>query len=84
MVDIDDTGIGIPEEYMGKIFDPFFTTRRAAGGVGLGLSIARTIVKNHGGIIYIKNRQGEGVRARLIFRAEKKGGEKTDAQNPSG
>lgn len=84
IVDVDDTGIGIPEEYMGKIFDPFFTTRRAAGGVGLGLSIARTIVKNHGGIIYIQNRQGEGVRARLIFRAEKKGGEKSDAKNLSG
>jgi signal transduction histidine kinase len=77
IVDIDDTGVGIPEEYLGKIFDPFFTTRRAAGGVGLGLSIARTIVKNHGGVIYIQNRQGGGVRARLVFRAatkEEKGG----------
>jgi two-component system, NtrC family, sensor kinase len=75
IVDIDDTGVGIQEENIGKIFDPFFTTRRAAGGVGLGLSIARTIVKNHGGFIGIENRLGGGVRARLVFRAEKKGGE---------
>ena len=74
VVDIEDTGIGIPEEYLDKVFDPFFTTRRASGGVGLGLSIARTIVKNHGGLVYVENRQEGGVRARLIFRAEKKGG----------
>lgn len=73
VVDLDDTGVGIPKEYLGKIFDPFFTTRRAAGGVGLGLSIARTIVRNHGGVIYIQNRQEGGVRARLVFRARGKG-----------
>lgn len=74
IVDIDDTGVGIPDENLDKIFDPFFTTRRAAGGVGLGLSIARTIVKNHGGVVGIENRLGGGVKARLVFRAEKKGG----------
>ncbi len=73
VVDLEDTGPGIKEEYLIKIFDPFFTTRRAAGGVGLGLSIARTIMNSHGGIISLNNKQGGGARARLIFKANKKG-----------
>jgi len=73
ILDLEDTGPGIKEEYLIKIFDPFFTTRRAAGGVGLGLSIARTIINSHGGIISLHNKQGGGARARLIFKANKKG-----------
>lgn len=69
-VDIDDTGHGIKEEHLDKIFDPFFTTRRAAGGVGLGLSISRTIMNNHHGQIVISNRAEGGARARLIFKVE--------------
>jgi len=67
-IDIDDTGDGIKEEDLSRIFDPFFTTRRAAGGVGLGLSIARTIMNNHGGIICVDNRKSGGTRAKLIFK----------------
>jgi signal transduction histidine kinase len=68
IIDIDDTGSGINEENLNKIFDPFFTTRRAVGGVGLGLSIARTIMNNHHGHIIVSNRQEGGARARLIFK----------------
>lgn len=68
IVDIVDSGEGINAEYLSKIFDPFFTTKRAAGGVGLGLSIARTIMHNHQGLISITNMAGGGVRARLIFK----------------
>lgn len=67
IVDIEDSGPGIREEDMPKVFDPFFTTRRAAGGIGLGLSIARTIMNNHGGIIKISNRPEGGALVRLIF-----------------
>ncbi len=73
VVDFEDTGPGIKEEYLIKIFDPFFTTRRAAGGIGLGLSIARTIMASHGGIISLHNKTDGGARARLIFKANKKG-----------
>ena len=72
VVDFEDTGPGIKDEYLIKIFDPFFTTRRAAGGIGLGLSIARTIMNSHGGIISLHNKTGGGARARLIFKANKK------------
>ena len=70
IADVDDVGSGIPEENLHKIFDPFFTTRRGSGGVGLGLSIARTIMKNHNGYIEVDNRKEGGARARLIFKVE--------------
>ncbi|MCB9757479.1 MAG: response regulator [Candidatus Omnitrophica bacterium] len=73
IVDFDDTGPGIKAEYLIKIFDPFFTTRRASGGIGLGLSIARTIMNSHGGVISLQNKQEGGAIARLIFKANKKG-----------
>jgi len=69
IVDFEDTGHGVKEEDIEKIFDPFFTTRRARGGVGLGLSIARTIMVNHGGLIALSNLPKHGARARLVFRA---------------
>lgn len=67
IVDIEDTGAGLQEEHLSKIFDPFFTTRRAAGGVGLGLSIARTIMNGHAGLIFLSN-YDKGARARLVFK----------------
>lgn len=69
LVDVEDTGPGIKSEFLVKVFDPFFTTRRAAGGIGLGLSIARTIMNNHGGLISLQNLPEGGTRARLIFKA---------------
>jgi len=70
VLDIEDTGPGIADEHLPKIFDPFFTTRRAEGGVGLGLSIARTIMTSHNGFIELMNIPG-GARARVIFPATK-------------
>jgi len=70
IVEITDTGSGIPEEILGKIFEPFFTTRRNNGGTGLGLSIVRTIIDMHGGKISIGNRQApqKGARVMLKFK----------------
>lgn len=48
-VTVRDTGIGMSAETLGRIFDPFFTTRDVGEGMGLGLSICHTIIKNHGG-----------------------------------
>lgn len=67
IADFEDTGSGIKKEDLGRVFDPFFTTRRARGGVGLGLSIARTIILSHGGLICLTNLPKRGARARLIF-----------------
>jgi signal transduction histidine kinase len=53
-----DSGRGIPPEHTGKVFDSFFTTKR--GGMGLGLSIARSIVQMHGGEIWLERVESGG------------------------
>lgn len=69
VAEIRDTGPGIPAEIMDKIFDPFFTTKEKGGGVniGLGLSISRSIVKEHGGRIVAESRPGEGAAFRIFL-----------------
>jgi len=52
-VEIQDTGPGIPEEYLGDIFDPFFTTKSLAEGTGLGLAISYSMVRKMGGNIRV-------------------------------
>jgi len=59
-LEIQDTGVGIPEEYLRRVFDPFFTTKPVGVGTGLGLSISHRIVSEFNGEIGIEseNRQG--------------------------
>lgn len=53
-ISIQDSGPGIPEEFVSKIFDPFFTTKPPGKGTGLGLTVSLAIVKNHGGTIHLE------------------------------
>ena len=55
---IQDTGIGISQENIGKLFEPLFTTK--AKGIGLGLAISKLIVESHGGIIKAQSEEGKG------------------------
>lgn len=59
--EIEDSGIGIPEQNMGKLYMPFFTTKPNGQGTGLGLWISHEIIVNkHKGEIKVKSRPGEG------------------------
>ncbi|MGH7184622.1 MAG: sensor histidine kinase, partial [Nitrospiraceae bacterium] len=57
---IADSGPGIPKQHLSKIFDPFFTTKEQGEGSGLGLTVARRIIKKFGGGIRIESQEGRG------------------------
>ncbi len=59
VLQVSDTGGGIPHDVVHNIFNPFFTTK--AKGTGLGLPIVHAIVEKHGGTIHLDNREGKGV-----------------------
>ncbi|MFO0734298.1 MAG: ATP-binding protein [Labilithrix sp.] len=63
---VEDEGAGIPDEVASRASEPFFSTRREQGGSGLGLTIAREIVKHHGGELALAKRSdGRGTRATI-------------------
>jgi len=59
---VHDGGPGIPVEIQDRVFDPFFTTKGPDEGTGLGLSIAFDSVRDHGGVLEVDSRPGEGTR----------------------
>ena len=65
LLEIEDTGAGIPEEVRHRIFEPFFTTK--ASGTGLGLAVVKRIVEGHGGEIAVRSRPGAGTTFSLRF-----------------
>jgi signal transduction histidine kinase len=62
IIEITDTGKGIPAENMSRIFDPFFTTKDIWSNVGLGLSVVYRVVKEHEGRVEVDSKVGEGTR----------------------
>ena len=60
MLQVQDTGTGIPPDIIDRVFEPFFTTKDVGKGTGLGLSTSLAIVKSHGGFIRIDSAPGEG------------------------
>jgi signal transduction histidine kinase len=67
VLQVEDTGPGIPEEDLLRIFEPFWTTKKVGEGTGLGLPITRKIVEAHGGFVDVVNRPGGGLSASLWF-----------------
>ncbi|MDE0299698.1 MAG: ATP-binding protein [Candidatus Poribacteria bacterium] len=67
VVEIRDTGIGIPEEIQERIFDAYFTTKENEGGIGLGLALAHQIITAHDGEVTMKSKEGMGTAFTIAF-----------------
>ena len=67
VIEVSDTGSGIPADYLSRIYDPFFTTKDIGKGTGLGLSITYGIVQEHGGAIACESSVGQGTKVTLTL-----------------
>ena len=69
VIEIRDTGSGIPDELRGRIFEPFFTTKPTGQGTGLGLAICVKIIRDLGGRIEVSSALGSGTTFRVVLPA---------------
>jgi signal transduction histidine kinase len=71
VIEIEDDGPGVPESEIERVFAPFYrrepSRNRKTGGIGLGLSVARSIARSHGGELILENRAGGGLTARATL-----------------
>jgi signal transduction histidine kinase len=68
MIEIEDSGGGIPAEVLPRIFEPFFTTKAVGKGTGQGLALVKTIIEtNHQGTIQVETAVGVGTTFRIIL-----------------
>lgn len=79
LVEVIDTGTGIPHHLVQKIFEPFFSTKEIGSGTGLGLSTVYGIIKQTGGFVFVESREGVGTRFKIYFPAQQSTAEKAPA-----
>jgi signal transduction histidine kinase len=80
IVEVRDTGVGIPAELLPRIFDLFVTAKAPGKGTGLGLAVCQEIVKMHGGTIEIRSQVGEGTRVQIFLPTEDNSGRAAPAE----
>lgn len=67
VLEIHDTGMGIPDVHLDKVFEPYFSTRTDANATGLGLTVCESIARSHNGFLSIDSRYGSHTTARLFI-----------------
>jgi signal transduction histidine kinase len=67
VMEITDTGVGIPPDQLSQVFDLFMTTKTHGRGTGLGLAVSQEIVKEHGGRIDITSQVGQGTSVKIFL-----------------
>ncbi|ABF87556.1 sensory box sensor histidine kinase [Myxococcus xanthus DK 1622] len=78
IIEVRDTGVGMPPEVRARIFDPFFTTKPVGEGTGLGLSICHGIVTGFGGDISVESEEGRGSTFRVSLPVARRAKEPVD------
>ncbi len=65
IITVEDTGVGISKDNIQKVFDPFFTTKNS--GLGLGLSITKRVIEEHGGKVFFDSIEGKGTTVTILL-----------------
>ena len=67
VIEVTDTGVGIPEKFLSQVLDPFFSTKEEGQGTGLGLAICKRIIDQHNGSLVIESHVGSGTTVRATL-----------------
>ncbi|WP_395745812.1 PAS domain S-box protein [Prosthecobacter sp.] len=70
LIEVEDSGIGMPPEVLERIFEPFFTTKELGKGTGLGLSTTLAIIKGHHGFLRVNSEMGKGTQFQIYLPAD--------------